>query len=220
MTMGEVGCFLSHYLIWEEMVKHNLKEVLILEDDIKFEPYFRERALYIINQARQIDGWDLIYFGRKRLQESNEELLPGSDVLVKVGYSYWTLGYLITLEGAKKLLEANPLKQLVPVDEFLPIMFDQHPNDTWSDKFPTRNLVAWSTAPLLLFPTHYTGEDGYISDTEDSAQIKLTEDLISKGDKNDKSGEFDGMLKSKADESKSFLKNSIQGIKEHSRSEL
>lgn len=70
-------------------------------------------------------------------------------------------------------LDARPLENLIPVDEFLPIMFDQHQNKTWKAAYPVRNLVAWSAAPLLLFPTHYTGEDGYISDTEQSDTIKV-----------------------------------------------
>ena len=172
MTMGEIGCFLSHYTVWQKMVELNQEEVLVLEDDIRFEPYFKERAEQSMNEARAIGGWDLIYFGRKRLQE-NEEFLPGSQRFVKVSYTYWTLGYVITLEGAKKLLASEPLKRLLPVDEYLPIMFDEHPNDTWKHKYETRNLDAWSVHPLLLFPTHYTGEDGYISDTEDSRQIQI-----------------------------------------------
>jgi collagen beta-1,O-galactosyltransferase len=91
---------------------------------------------------------------------------------------------VITLEGAKKLLDAKPLKKMVPVDEYLPIMFDRHPNESWYSHFKTRNLVAWSAAPLLLFPTHYTGEEGYISDTEDSIRIdKVINGTESKGDK-------------------------------------
>ena len=39
------------------------------------------------------------------------------------------------------------------------------------EKFPVRNLNAYSVAPLYVFPTHYTGEDGYISDTEESPTI-------------------------------------------------
>lgn len=175
MKMGEVGCFLSHYTIWQKMVEENLKEVLILEDDIKFEPYFRERAEELMNEAREIGDYDLIYFGRKRLQE-NEELIRESRNFVKVSYTYWTLGYAITLEGARKLLAAEPLSKLLPVDEFLPIMFDEHPNDTWKLNYSNRNLKAWSVSPLVLYPTHYTGEDGYISDTEDSKQIEVTAD--------------------------------------------
>lgn len=172
MTMGEIGCFLSHYTIWQKMVKFDQKEVLVLEDDIRFEPYFAERAEQLLQEARAIGGWDLIYFGRKRLQE-NEAFLKESENFVKVSYTYWTLGYVISLEGAKKLLAVEPLKRLLPVDEFLPIMFDEHPNDSWKLKYETRNLNAWSSHPLLLYPTHYTGEDGYISDTEDSKQIQL-----------------------------------------------
>lgn len=172
MTMGEIGCFLSHYTIWQKMVELNQEEVLVLEDDIRFEPYFAERAEQLMEDARRIGGWNLIYFGRKRLQE-NEEFLSESENFVKVSYTYWTLGYVINLEGARKLLAAEPLKRLLPVDEFLPIMFDEHPNDTWKLKYETRNLNAWSSNPLLLYPTHYTGEDGYISDTEDSRQIQL-----------------------------------------------
>ncbi|CRK88475.1 CLUMA_CG002249, isoform A [Clunio marinus] len=172
MTMGEIGCFLSHHTIWQKMIEKGQEEVLVLEDDIKFEPYFNERSEQLLEEARAIGGWDLIYFGRKRLHE-NEEFLEKSENFVKVSYTYWTLGYALTLAGAKKLLAAEPLKRLLPVDEFLPIMFDQHPNDTWKMKYEKRNLVAWSVSPLLLYPTHYTGEDGYISDTEDSKQIQI-----------------------------------------------
>lgn len=34
--------------------------------------------------------------------------------------------------------------------------------------FSSRNLLAFSVEPLLVYPTHYTGDDGYISDTETS----------------------------------------------------
>lgn len=44
------------------------------------------------------------YFGRKRLQNQDEKYIGDSEVLVEAGYSYWTLGYVISFEGAKKLL--------------------------------------------------------------------------------------------------------------------
>lgn len=94
--------------------------------------------------------------------------MEGSETLVEVGYSYWTLGYALSARGARKLLDADPLTRLVPVDEYLPILFDKHPKANWKGHFPKRDLVAFSAAPLLLYPTHYTGEKGYISDTEDS----------------------------------------------------
>ncbi len=38
----------------------------------------------------------------------------------------------------------------------------------YMDRFETRDLKAFSAEPLLVFPSHYTGEPGYISDTETS----------------------------------------------------
>ncbi|KAL7741179.1 hypothetical protein ACLKA6_018203 [Drosophila palustris] len=174
MTMGEIGCFLSHYRIWQQIVQRQLQQVLILEDDIRFEPYFRSNAQRVMEQVEKME-FDLIYFGRKRLKDENEPWVDGTDNLVHAGYSYWTLAYVISLQGAKKLLAASPLKNLIPVDEFLPIMFDRHPQKEWSSVFETRNLIAFSAAPLLLYPTHYTGESGYISDTEDSQQVAFVE---------------------------------------------
>ena len=34
---------------------------------------------------------------------------------------------MLTGRGAAKLLRADPISKLLPVDEFLPIMFDKHP---------------------------------------------------------------------------------------------
>ena len=39
---------------------------------------------------------------------------------------------------------------------------------TWKGYYKERNLKAYSAAPLLVYPTHYTGEKDYVSDTEDS----------------------------------------------------
>lgn len=36
------------------------------------------------------------------------------------------------------------------------------------EQFETRDLKAFSAEPLLVYPTHYTGDKGYISDTETS----------------------------------------------------
>lgn len=38
----------------------------------------------------------------------------------------------------------------------------------YMSQFQPRDLKAFSVEPLLIYPTHYTGEPGYISDTETS----------------------------------------------------
>jgi len=174
MKFGEIGCFLSHHKIWKMMVKNRVNTALILEDDIHFEPYFVYQIQRLFEEAAKLFlDWDLMYVGRRRSANAEEPWVEGSKYIVHVDYSYWTLGYALSYRGAKKLLDAKPLEKLVPVDEFFPIMFDRHDNTSWMQAYPTRDLKAFSAEPLLLYPTHYTNEKGYISDTEKS-QIVLS----------------------------------------------
>nr|KAG5699847.1 hypothetical protein BaRGS_034621 [Batillaria attramentaria] len=122
MTMGEIGCFLSHYYIWEDMVENNYGRVLLFEDDIRFEPYFRKKLGYLMSDLdRLFPDWDLVYLGRKRLRKNDERLVEGSERLAWPHYSYWTLSYMLSNAGARKLLAQKPLSKMVPVDEYLPM---------------------------------------------------------------------------------------------------
>ncbi|TNN63076.1 Procollagen galactosyltransferase 1 [Liparis tanakae] len=170
LTKGELGCFLSHYNIWKEIADRGLQTSLVIEDDLRFEVFFKRRLQTLLQEVttHKLD-WDLIYIGRKRMQvDHQEKSVPNIHNLVEADYSYWTLGYLLSLQGAQKLLGAEPLDKLLPVDEFLPVMFDKHPVSEYMDHFESRDLRAFSAEPLLVYPTHYTGDQGYISDTETS----------------------------------------------------
>ena len=71
------------------------------------------------------------YFGRKQVNPESEKEVENVHNLVHAGYSYWTLSYAISLQGAQKLVNAEPLSKMLPVDEFLPIMYDKHPKYVW-----------------------------------------------------------------------------------------
>ncbi|WAR30593.1 GLT25-like protein [Mya arenaria] len=121
MTMGEIGCFLSHYFIWKDMLEKGYKDVVVFEDDLRFEPYFRSKLNHIMKLVKHtVPDWDLIYLGRKRLNRKDERFVEGTDNIVWPSYSYWTLSYLLSAQGAKKLLAQMPLQNLLPVDEYLP----------------------------------------------------------------------------------------------------
>ncbi|KAF7243946.1 Procollagen galactosyltransferase 1 [Varanus komodoensis] len=170
LTKGELGCFLSHYKVWQEIVERGLEKSVVFEDDLRFEIFFKRRIMNLMYDLEE-EGldWDLIYIGRKRMQvEHSEKAVPHVRNLVEADYSYWTLAYIISLQGAQKLLGAEPLSKMLPVDEFLPVMFNKHPVSEYMEHFENRNLLAFSVEPLLVYPTHYTGDDGYISDTETS----------------------------------------------------
>lgn len=178
LTMGEIGCFLSHYFIWEDVVKNGYKKAIVFEDDVRFSPYFKTKLTRLMSEVEQnVKDWDLIYLGRKRLHRNEEKVVDGTSHLVWPSYSYWTLSYIVSQQGAQKLLNQKPLGKMVPVDEYLPIMFNRHPQNDWKSNFTPRNLITMSAEPLLVEPTHYTGEPNYISDTENSFVVKPEESM-------------------------------------------
>uniref|UniRef100_A0A8C4IIF6 Cerebral endothelial cell adhesion molecule n=1 Tax=Dicentrarchus labrax TaxID=13489 RepID=A0A8C4IIF6_DICLA len=169
LTKGEVGCFLSHFFIWKEMVDMQMDKALVFEDDVRFQANFKRRVLRLMEEAEKVElDWDIIYLGRKQVNPGKEEAVENVHNLVVADYSYWTLSYAISLQGAQKLLNAEPLSKMLPVDEFLPIMYDKHPNEDYKSHFPNRNLQAFSTHPLLVQPCHYAGDAQWVSDTETS----------------------------------------------------
>ncbi|XP_073439011.1 procollagen galactosyltransferase 2 isoform X1 [Dendrobates tinctorius] len=170
LTRGEIGCFLSHYYVWKEVVDRGLEKTLVIEDDVRFEYQFRSKLIKLMNDIEKVAlDWDLIYIGRKRMQVKRpEKAVPNVLNLVEADYSYWTLGYAISQKGARKLINAEPLGKMLPVDEFIPVMFNKHPVEKYMEHYYPRDLKAFSAEPLLVYPTHYTGQPGYFSDTETS----------------------------------------------------
>ncbi|XP_038614151.1 procollagen galactosyltransferase 2 [Tachyglossus aculeatus] len=170
LTRGEIGCFLSHYSIWKEVIDRDLEKTLVIEDDVRFEHQFKKKLIKLMDDIDRVQlDWELIYIGRKRMQvQEPEKAVPNVVNLVEADYSYWTLGYVISLEGAQKLVGADPFGKMLPVDEFLPVMYNKHPVAKYMEYYEPRDLKAFSVEPLLIYPTHYTGQPGYLSDTETS----------------------------------------------------
>lgn len=168
MNYGELGCFFSHYFIWEDMIKNDYKHgAMILEDDVRFDPSFKRKLERIL--SNKTFDWDLIFLGRK-IMRSNEENYEQiiEEFLIEPSYSHWTVGYLLSLRGAKMLVDEKPLQKILPVDEYLPIMYNHHPNENWKRYFSNRNLKAYAFQPAIITPTHYFGEPNYVSDTENT----------------------------------------------------
>ena len=49
-----------------------LQQVLLFEDDIRFEPFFIEKLKHLVFEANDLVEWELIYLGRKKLKSSDE----------------------------------------------------------------------------------------------------------------------------------------------------
>jgi GR25 family glycosyltransferase involved in LPS biosynthesis len=128
MTNGEVGCALSHWSIWLDIVSKCKSgiypldaKILILEDDVILPQNFFERFSELTSK---MGSYDLLYCHRKALMSDAEvTYVPGINSITGAK-SYWTCAYVLTPNGAKKLVDSLYLENLIPVDEFLPLMYN------------------------------------------------------------------------------------------------
>lgn len=116
LTKGEVGCFLSHYHLWQQCVETK-QPILILEDDAIIGDNFSYDELYELKNK----GHDIIYLGWKEMGTSKTL----TDKFVIPDYPYWGLAYVITPRAARILLDGDIRDNIIPVDEYLPKMIGE-----------------------------------------------------------------------------------------------
>ncbi len=127
VTLGEIGCTLSHIAIWEDAYKNGYDNILVYEDDFVFEKPMDWSQL---NKVKSMN-YDLFYLGRL-LQTGFEGVqdTPIDDMICKPGYSYQTHALLLSKNGIKKLVEnhlAKYKKMIFVIDEFLPTLYCETP---------------------------------------------------------------------------------------------
>lgn len=141
LTHGEIGCFLSHYKLFQKCVELN-EPILIFEDDIRF-----QKQINIKRIEQLLQRCDLLYLCSKGVGKTPVQL----DVdVVAPSYTYWTCAYAITPSGAKKLLADFGAKNIVPADEYFSLAFGVHPDKNLSDYFdPLPKIKALAMSPNL-----------------------------------------------------------------------
>lgn len=116
LTRGEIGCFLSHARAWS--ICKNLNEpIMVFEDDAIVGELDEE---YIGSLAEK---YDFIYLSRNENEPENTVSID--DTIEKPAYPYNMTAYVITPKCASLLLGSGILKQIIPVDEFLPRVLPQ-----------------------------------------------------------------------------------------------
>src|SRR6056300_220717 len=110
---GEIGCFLSHWNAWQTCI--NEKEpIMVLEDDAIISDDFDEfEILKLTNE------YDFIYLQRN--ENEPDRVVSINDKLEVPAYPYNLTAYVITPAAAQFLTTTNILRQLIPVDEYLPL---------------------------------------------------------------------------------------------------
>ena len=112
LSVGGVGCFISHFRLWEICIKLNCP-IMILEDDVIIEDEFNyQNIIDLIN-----DGYNLIYPGYAEMGSAKP--VEGRIELVIPDYPYWASSYIITPDSAKILVNDEIKHNIIPVDEYI-----------------------------------------------------------------------------------------------------
>lgn len=98
-----VGCGMSHIKIWEKIVKNNIKYSLILEDDFKFKNNFLNDFNEMIKHTP--NNFDFLFLNSNIFSNKYLKFYDINDYFYKPLISVETVAYIMTLEGAKKILK-------------------------------------------------------------------------------------------------------------------
>lgn len=140
LTLGEVGCTLSHVAAWKKVVELD-KPTIILEDDAR--PYwelFPADWPEVVRDLQSI-SFDLCYLAQRN--NPGPKLLTGR-MTHRVDYHpLWTLAYMLTPAGAEKLLSTPWSEYLIPSDELIPAAFGLNHDSSLNNAFAVPgNVVA------------------------------------------------------------------------------
>ena len=96
-SFGAIGCYLSHYLIWKDIVNKGLKCTLVLEDDAIIEDVIKvlncdtdQHPGYLT--AALLDPFHLVQLNKRTPINNKISMFAGTE------------SYLLSLEGAKRLI--------------------------------------------------------------------------------------------------------------------
>lgn len=152
LTLGEIGCALSHIKMYEHIVANNIPEAIILEDDAIVSLYFKQILKDVLRKvpARR----EIIFFdhGKAKVFPIMRNLVERYRLARYLKPSknskrsiIRTTAYLITQDGAKKLLKfAYPVRL---------------PSDFLTGLLQMTDIQAYGVEPACVFGGHISEID-------------------------------------------------------------
>ncbi|KHK93585.1 glycosyl transferase [Novosphingobium malaysiense] len=159
LTKGELGCYASHYSIWQEMAREQIAQCIVLEDDVIVDWAFLARLGETDLEAQDIRYLRLYSKAPTFNRVVKRNFLQRSRSIVElVGYPFGTQAYAITLNGAHAFLDAcRTVKR--PVDDQMdrswehgvrnlalfpaPVLEEFVPSAIGAERFATKRAAAY-----------------------------------------------------------------------------
>lgn len=118
MSRPEIAIALSHIGIWKKVKESKYDYVLILEDDIWLPPIFAKKLdqvwSEIIIQTNKQSNFDILYLSFEEVKHGAPKTSISNNLFCPVRGLWFLSGYILSREGATKLLELLPC--IGPVD--------------------------------------------------------------------------------------------------------
>jgi glycosyl transferase, family 25 len=132
MRVGEIGCYASHLAVWQRIAAGEYgSAALVCEDDMRFPDEFASFLPALL--ARAPSGWDLIRLSprTKHAVVCVREIADGYSLVRYSRQPASAAAYLLSLDGARKLLA--PGVRIRPVDQDFrrPWAFDLESFGVW-----------------------------------------------------------------------------------------
>lgn len=118
LTNGELGCNISHHLIYRDILEKKIDYALILEDDALLN---NDLKSFILSLLEKNIKWDVILLGYSKVNEKEYKTMNIQNPIgrfifkyknyrigkVAKNYTVGTVGYLVSNLGAKKMVDSN-----------------------------------------------------------------------------------------------------------------
>lgn len=112
---GELGIWASNYIAWGHFLKSNHDILILMEDDISFNPDFSKDLKNKISELPE--DWDIFsYFAPKDQHSKYNDRMSVSENISE-SYQDWSmLCYLVSKNGAEKLINSCKNPVCLPLD--------------------------------------------------------------------------------------------------------
>jgi len=113
MTRGMIGCYKSHYKVWDEIYASGKPYGLVFEDDAEMDKDLYKKTAASLDFPQD---WDVILLGYVSLMDYEKGPRPG---LLHV-WDFWGLhGYLISRRGVAKMMLYKDMPISLQIDIFM-----------------------------------------------------------------------------------------------------
>ncbi|WRG57673.1 glycosyltransferase family 25 protein [Helicobacter pylori] len=113
MGFGELGCYASHYSLWQKCIELN-EAICILEDDIIIKERFKESLEFCDKHINELGYIRLMHLEENVAKQKTP--VKGVSQILNFKDGIGTQGYVLAPKAAQKLLKYSAKEWVMPID--------------------------------------------------------------------------------------------------------